>query len=599
MELLSQSSVICNTGGWVDSAYSSEGFIYGVYVSSTAGQVNVGVMCGLSESPATVSTPSYINLNYGFYFNGDGEVEIYENGAYITNVGAYTTSTTFMTVYDGTTVRYYMDGVQVHSTPRSIGNALYLFITCGTAGAIANNIHFAPVGVAGATGATGFTGDTGYTGPTGPSPAVSDFGIGNVLRVDAVYGNDSTAYIGGTPYLTVDAAVAAATSGKTIWVHPGTYTLSAGITLPAGVCLRGQNVQTTTIQMTDVSANTTLLTMGENTRVEDLTLKLTSSGHYTLKGIIFGGTTSVTAKLRTCVLTVDNSAASSGGSSVVTGVESSGTGTLGAGSFSFNSLKGSTINVYSNGGNKKRGVLVSGSNIMSTRDVNIYVAQPASTASTGSYVGVETADSNNLGSIQLRTTTIGTVTPTAGQSYTASDILQTNPTTIANPTYLASAGIQVGPGTDLVTKTAGSKGFSTYLYPTTLYYGLKGDLKSGSSGGYMWPGTQAVSGAFPDTGTPAAYYRVQQPAIISGLSVGLGGAAGTGHTVTVLVRVTPSGGSIASTSFTVTLGATDLFANFYDASVTVGTGDRIHVQVSYTGNNGNTAHDLTVQLDMF
>jgi hypothetical protein len=445
----------------------------------------------------------------------------------------------------------------------------------------------------------GYTGPTGEVGPTGPSPAVSDFGIGNVLRVDAVYGNDSTASIGGTPYLTVDAAVAAATSGKTIWVHPGTYTLSAGITLPAGVCLRGQNVQTTTIQMLGVTADTTLLIMGENTRVEDLTLKLTSSGHYTLKGIIFGGTTSVTAKLRTCVLTVDNSAASSGGSSVVTGVESSGTGTLGAGSFSFNSLKGSTINVYSNGGNKKRGVLISGSNIMSTRDVNIYVAQPASTASSGSYVGVETADSSNLGSIQLRATTIGTVTPTAGQSYTASDILQTNPTTITNPTYLASAGIQVGPGTDLVTKTAGSKGFSTYLYPTTLYYGLKGDLKNGSSGGYMWPGTQAVSGAFPDTGTPAAYYRAQQPAIISGLSVGLGGAAGTGHTVTVLLRVTPLGGSIASTSFTVTLGATDLFANFYDASVTVGTGDRIHVEVSYTGNNANTAHDLTVQLDMF
>jgi hypothetical protein len=258
--------------------------------------------------------------------------------------------------------------------------------------------------------------------------------------------------------------------------------------------------------------------------------------------------------------------------------------------------------VYSNGGGNKRGILVSAPNIISTRDLNIYVAQPTSTASTGSYVGIETADSSNLGSIELRTTTVGTVTPTAGQSYTASDILQTNPTTVSDPTYLAQPGIQVGPGVDLVTKTAGGKGFSTYTYPTTIYYGLRGDLKTGTSGGYLWPGTMVASGGgngFPDTGTPQAYYRVQQPSIITGLSAGLNGVAGTGNTVTVLVRVTPNGGSIASTAFTVTFNATETAHSFYNASVSVAPGDRIHVQLSYTGGNGNTAHDLTVQLDMF
>jgi hypothetical protein len=234
--------------------------------------------------------------------------------------------------------------------------------------------------------------------------------------------------------------------------------------------------------------------------------------------------------------------------------------------------------------------------------MNIYVAQPTSTASTGSYVGVETADTNNTGSIQLRATTIGVVIPTGGQSYTASDILQTNPATITDPTYLVSAGIQIGPGVDLVTKSAGSKGFSTYIYPTTIYFGLRGDLKNGTSGGYMWPGTMVAAAGgsgFPDTGTPPAFYRVQQPALISGLSCGLAGAPGTGNTLTVLVRYTPFGGSITSTAFTVTFGATDLVQNYYNASVRVNTGDRIHIQVSYTGGNGNTSHDLTVQLDMF
>jgi hypothetical protein len=358
-------------------------------------------------------------------------------------------------------------------------------------------------GIASATGATGPTGWTGNTGPTGLASTVTgptgSYGpLGNVLRVDTVNGNDSTASVGGLPYKTVEAAVAAATSGKTIWVMPGTYTLASGITLPDGIALRGMNVQTTTIQMTGVTANTTLLTMGENCRVEDLTLKLTSSGHYTLKGMVFGGTSTVTSKLRTAVLTVDNSAASSGGTSTVYGIECSGTGTLGSASFSFNCVKGSTINVLSNGGGAKRGILVSNTNVMSTRDTNIYVAQPTSTASTGSYVGVETND-GLTGAIQLRSTTVGTVTPSVGHAYTASDILQTTPATISDPTYLASPGIQLGPGVDLVSKTAGGKGFSTYIYPTTIYYGLKGNLSTGTSG-FLWPGTQAVTagGIFPD-----------------------------------------------------------------------------------------------------
>jgi hypothetical protein len=356
--------------------------------------------------------------------------------------------------------------------------------------------------------------------------------------------------------------------------------------------------------MTGVTANTTLITMGSNSRVEDLTLRLTSSGHYTLKGIVYGGTTTADAKLRTSVLTVDNSAASSGGTSEVYAIECSGTGTLGPASFSFNSLKGSTINVLSNGGGKKRGVLISGANVASTRDLNIYVAQPTSTASTGSYVGVETNDPANTGSIQLRSTTIGTKTPTVGQSYTASDILQTTPGTITDPTYLASAGIQVGPGVDLVTKTAGSKGFSTYTYPTTIYYGMKGDLKTGGSpsGAYMWPGTQAATNnIFPDPEvTLPAFYRAQQPLILSGMAVFMAIGPGSGNTTTVKVRRTPVGGTIADvTDYSIVFSNAETTKSFYSGSQTFSAGDKVHVLVSYSGGSANTTHDITVQLDMF
>ena len=69
--------------------------------------------------------------------------------------------------------------------------------------------------------------------------------------------------------------------------------------------------------------------------------------------------------------------------------------------------------------------------------------------------------------------------------------------------------------------------------------------------------------------------------------------------MTLLLRYTPYGGSITDTLFTVTFGATDTFKNFYSASVKLNTGDYIHLYITYTGNNANTASDLTCQLDLF
>jgi hypothetical protein len=427
--------------------------------------------------------------------------------------------------------------------------------------------------------------------------------LGNVLVVDAVNGNDATAAVGGLPYKTINAAVNSATpnSNQVIWVLPGIYNLSSPIVMPDGVSMRGLNVQSSVIQMTNVIANTTLLTMGSNSRIEDLSLNLTSTGHYTLIGIAFTGTTTTTTKLRTCVLTVDNRTALVGGTSEVTGIKASGTGALSAGSFAFNSLKGSTINVYSNGGGNKRGVLVSSSNTLTTRDLNVYVAAPNDSTSTGSYVGIETNDStaNQYGSIQLRATTVGTfVTSISG---TNSDILQTTPSSIVSPAYLATSGIQIGPGTDLVTKNAGGKGFSTYVYPTTIFYGLKGNV-TGAGAGWLWPGTGIVGGgAFPDPGLPAAYYRIQQPCILSGMAVGLNLSCGGSNSITILVQKTPlSTGVKVDTSYTLTLSGATLAGSFYNASVNFAAGDYIHTYLSYTsGSPANNAHDVTVQLDMF
>jgi hypothetical protein len=155
-----------------------------------------------------------------------------------------------------------------------------------------------------------------------------------------------------------------------------------------------------------------------------------------------------------------------------------------------------------------------------------------------------------------------------------------------------------------VTKTAGNHGASVYNYPTTIYYGLRGNIKDGTNEnttGYMWPGTQSFTGGgagFPDTGTPPAYYRVQQPIMILGLVAGLSGGTTGGNTVTITIYYTPKNGTIKTTPFTVTFAAGETNKTFYDSSVRLNTGDNIHVGVIYTGAN-NAAHDLTVQVDTF
>jgi hypothetical protein len=447
---------------------------------------------------------------------------------------------------------------------------------------------------------SGSGGPTGSTGPTGPAyQAPYDIYV-------APNGSDGTGSgSASSPYLTISKAITqrntlSSTTNIDIQLLSGTY--NETVVLPDYTALQGQSVQTTRIEVTGATENTTLLTMGENCRVENLTLILGSTtNNVGLTGIHFGGTTTATSKLRTAVLTVDNSTTSSTANSDVYGVLCNGTGGLNSTSFAFNCLKGSTITVKSNGAGIKRGILVNNSNVVTTRDLNVYVPEPSVTGSTGSYVGVETNDPGNSGSILLRSTKIGVVKPTGGSLYTASDILQTTPTSIASPTYLASPGIQIGPGTDLVTKSAGGKGFSTFIYPTTLYYGLKGLLHTGSNG-YLWPGTQAIgNNTFPDGSLPPAFYRFQQPAILSGINVHCttGPTGGNETTLQVYRTIGGTGSFIGVTGYRITFAGGSTDGSYYNTSQDFAAGDLIHVGITYSGGNQNETEDITVQLDVF
>ena len=284
------------------------------------------------------------------------------------------------------------------------------------------------------------------------------------------------------------------------------------------------------------------------------------------------------------------------------GVEFSGSFTAGN-NFSFNSIKGSNITVDANGSGKNVGVYVSNANQTSIRDTNILISAPSNpTQSLGTYLGVETNDlsPSGLGSIQIRNSTIGAVRPilSSNHSYTSADIKQTTPLEFTNSSYLSASGIQIGPGVDLVTKTAGGQPFSLFSYPTTLYYGLRGNL--GDNFGFLWPGTGNFQNGgaypYPDTNiiTPA-FYRIQQSALLVGMMASFNSVSGVGSTL-VQVHRTPLGGTRQSlTSFTLNL-STETFTGNYSHSQLFDQGDLLHVYVSGTGTN---MHDLTLQFDVF
>jgi len=601
---------------WTGGTGPIPGYLNGITYDAAGGYVAVGNTVVNNDS-----VPLYLLSSDGETWTGGtgpflGELkDVTYNpaGGYVA-VGYYTDTTIYLTSPDGVTwtggtgsILGFLEALtytsndgylavgtsssenQMMSMTSSNGDVWTSSVEMGTTGIYHTSITIDTL--VDSLGSTGAAGQVLTAGPTGGSLlwSLPTTPMGKMIRVDSVYGDDLLGSPGNHPYQTVNAAIDVASNagpGYTIWVMPGTYNLSNSITIPTGCALRGSSTQTTIIQMCNVLFDTTLVTMGENTRVEDLTLIIHSTGNIPLTGIEFPGTTSVTGKLRSCVLTVNNSNATiQGVDTDVIGIKSSGTGTLGTASFSFNSLKGSTVNIYSNGGGNKRGILISAANTMTTRDMNIYVAAPADSNSAGSYIGIETTNSD--GKIQCRSTTI------SGYS---SDIKQTQ------------GSIELGPGVDIVNKTAGGCNFTSYVYPTILYYGVKGFLaNSGLTTGYLWPGTAASDSGgggraqYPDSNV--AYYRAQQKSVITGMYATLASNAGSNHSAIITLQVNGS-----NTSFSLTFSndtSNPACNSYYDSSITLQQFDRISVKLELdtVGSNGgvfsNTSHDLSLQVDIF
>ena len=252
---------------------------------------------------------------------------------------------------------------------------------------------------------------------------------GKVIYVDSVNGNDTAGRREreDRPFATVGAALAAAVSGDIVLVRPGTYDLPAGITIPSGVILSGLAQRTVTLRMLGVTADTTLVTMGNNSTLSDVTLQLTTTGAFALTGVLHPNSlTGIAPMINVTVIvtkTVSADAASVTGILVQTPVVAS--------AISKN-MQGGAVSVSSTGTGNNRGILQNtGGGTFNCRQIDVSCTGSGSTIGVevnqasaifsliGGLISGDTADvSRTAGTIELGTVNLRHST-TNGKSITA------------------------------------------------------------------------------------------------------------------------------------------------------------------------------------
>lgn len=387
----------------------------------------------------------------------------------------------------------------------------------------------------------------------------STFG-GNVLVVDQVYGNDTLAGQDpfNRPFLTLTAALTKATSGMCVFLMSGAY--QGPITIPTGVAIRGVSVQTVSINALNVTSATTLVTMGIQTRLEDVTLNLTSASDVNLIGVDFPSGTPQTAKLRTMVVNVTSTAT---GSCTSTGVRSAGTSSTVLSSAQ--SIRAATINVVSAGTGAKRGILVSAANRFSIRDTNVFVS-----GSSPDNVGVETTHASAIA--ELKSSSISGLSTAVDQ-------------TLVHDINRVAGDIVLG-FTDLTNNDANGNSFSTVTEPSQIGFGILGNLAADRTY-YLVPSIVPINELQVDTNptfTLAKTFQVpfNQPVIIFSILVRFTGTIGVGQSVSF--RLHKNGSS--TPSLTVTLNAGETTKIDGASSVVFATNDTFHTEAITTGNVG-------------
>jgi hypothetical protein len=352
------------------------------------------------------------------------------------------------------------------------------------------------------------------------------------------------------PFLTISAALLLAASGENVVVHAGVYNES--IVLPANVSLTGAGTQCVTIQRLGVSAPTTLVTMGANSRLENVTCLLSSSGAHDLIGVDYPSGTSISAKVRTAVITVTSTSVSA---PTILGLRSAGTSATTYSSA--NPIARATVNVVSSSTGVTRALLVNGPNRFSVRETILYASGSGS-----NIIGMECNHASAV--IEVKTSTIGGVlndiSRTAGAILVGSTIFLNNNTNTNSFTAL------------------------TQSYATT--FGIIGNPGANTTYNLV-PGTILIGSL------PATVFQIPVPSptvLFSGI-IRFTGTIGSGVSITFNVYKN----AIVSPSFSITLNAGENTKQLTTTSVNFLNGDTYHATLVTVGNPGTGTFTATIQ----
>lgn len=346
------------------------------------------------------------------------------------------------------------------------------------------------------------------------------------------------------PFRTLAGALSSALYGDLVYLYPGAYDEPADITVPAGVAIRGCSLQAVTVRRLLVGSASTLLTMGENTRVEDIAWRLTSAGHVALTGVRWPGTTTATAKFRTCTVTVDNSGAGAG-TSAVYGMLDESSGTPGD---EYQTVRATTTRVLSTGSGAKRAYYRAVAGRISSRDSN-FLAEGGTDC-----VGVETNHASAIFTSE-----------TGSLGGDVADVSQT----------LGEIRLAF---TRLLHGNANGLGFTGLQTSWALSWGAPGNLV-GNQTRYFFPGTETPS-------TSEGKIRCPRASVLKRLIIRAASGPGPAKTDTWTLRKNG-----VDTSLAISLTGTATAASAPNISVSYAAGDDVSLK-SVTSNATGTADPI-------
>jgi len=343
------------------------------------------------------------------------------------------------------------------------------------------------------------------------------------------------------PFLTINGAFASALAGDEVFLYPGTY--NEVITVPSGVSLRGANSQGVIIQQINPIVPLAVVTLSQNSRMEDVTVNLSiavAPGPGPFIGVDFASGASVNAKFRTSNVVVNLAA----GNAAMYGIQSSGVSALGP-SVS-HAIRSTSISVNGSGVLPIRGIIVNGPNRFVIRDCVIGADGVGADC-----VACETIDA--LAFLGLKTSTL------EGSLY---DVLQT-------------AGKIVIGASDLIRHTA-PLSFTVDIASARTFFGIIGN-PAGNTTYFLPPSIVPIASI--SIAVPYNFSFIEGLCIYS-MSVSFTGsiALGESATFTVFKNGLPTALTLVLTS------ASPLIVNLTSVGVTFASTDTIDARLTTVGS---------------